>query len=174
MMKKLLFVILSLMLIQSCQLIFNSGGDLEDDTGDNFSRLAKLEGEWEVLSEVQIAFELFEQSEAEAEIDADHDGRILSENFEGYIKDDKWTINTQYKLIAEDSLEVRVSDSRDTTNELYYGTFIEGFLSVVTPEGDKKLEMRLFEDRLLKKIYQATPTEDANWQLIRYAEYERD
>lgn len=144
-------------------------------SGEDFARLSKMKGEWDIHSEVKIAFDFFEESKAEAEIEViDNTELVLEECFDGYFKEDKWMVNTRYKLVGQDSLEVIVSDTRDSTAQFFTGTFIEGFLSVISQEGDKKMEMRLFEDRMEKKVFVTTITEVPDWELVLYWEYTRD
>lgn len=172
-MKQTLVVLLIGWLAQACQLMSNAAID-PDNPDDPFSSLTSMKGKWEITSEVQVAFELFEKSEGKARIKIDHKGRVLKERYKGYYKEDRWKVRTTYRVIGQDSLEVTISDTRHTADHTFRGTFINGFLSVESADGSRKLEMRLQQDVLIKKIFITAPYKKADWEMVLHWEYERD
>lgn len=162
-----------ILLSQSCQ-ILSGPGTGQDASGDGFSLLADMKGEWEIISDVQIGFDFFENNEAEAKIKIKPKRKVIKEYFNGHYKDDKWTVCTTFKVTGENSLQIEVADSRDTTQRIYHGTFIDGFLSAVSPDENEKLEMRLLDDYMVRKVFVAAPYKEEDWELVLHWEYERD
>lgn len=164
--RTLILIIISVVLISGCKIKQAKAVD------QGFANLDGLKGEWDVRSKIKIAFDIFEESEGEVEMELSEDGQALIEKYEGYYHDTKWNVKTVYNMQEEDSIEVTVEDSEAIDPQQFSGSYQDGMFSAMRSDKQRKLEMQFTEEGFIKKIFEKDFK--GEWELVLHWDYRRD
>lgn len=163
--RTLITIIGLLYIATSCQL----HKDLNVSQG--FANKETLQGEWKVDSEILIAFEIFEDSEGESEIELAENGALL-EKFEGYYHETPWTVETEYLVLEHDAVRITVKDSQKAEERVFSGSFRDGLVSALNADGSQKMEIDFSRKKFIRKIYHKIF--NGEWELEQHWVYRPD
>tara|TARA_B100001250_G_scaffold378100_1_gene367692 strand:- start:95 stop:595 length:501 start_codon:yes stop_codon:yes gene_type:complete len=136
-----------------------------------FGNLKSLEGDWEVDSQIKIAFEIFEDSDGDSEIKL-LDDVVLLEKFEGYYHESPWTMYTEYRVLENDSIVITVDDRHRGDTTVFAGMFKAGLVSTYDLEGKQKMEIDFSQKQFTRKIY--NKIFNGTWELEQHWVYSPD